>query len=438
VISGAYRHLHRLFPNKNNSLNGKTTMHKNPVSLGLTSAALGLSLALPGFAEADFFEDSKADLEFRNFYFNSDFRQEGASQSKRDEWAQGLLLNVESGFTEGTLGFGVDAMGLLGLKLDSSPDRRNTGLLPVGDDKAPDDYSRAGVTAKARLAKSVLRVGTLLPKLPTVLPNDGRLLPQTFRGAQLTSKDLADMTVNVGRLTANTERNDSGHEDIEAEAKGIKGGRPSDKFDFASASYNWSKALTTSYNYGGLENNYKQHIVTLLHNFALGESQSIKSDLRYARSLKDGNTNIDNTALGARFTYNVSGHGFGIAYQKMSGDTGFPHLAGTDSFLVNYVMISPDFANPDERSWQARYDYDFAALGLPGLSFMTRYLKGDNFARGREEGTEWERNTDIAYVFQSGALKNLELKWRNGSYRSNGGNNIDQNRVIVSYTLPLL
>ncbi|KGF64985.1 OprD family porin [Pseudomonas lutea] len=413
-------------------------MHKNPVSLGLTSAALGLSLALPGFAEADFFEDSKADLEFRNFYFNSDFRQEGASQSKRDEWAQGLLLNVESGFTEGTLGFGVDAMGLLGLKLDSSPDRRNTGLLPVGDDKAPDDYSRGGVTAKARLAKSVLRVGTLLPKLPTVLPNDGRLLPQTFRGAQLTSKDLADMTVNVGRLTANTERNDSGNEDIEAEAKGIKGGRPSDKFDFASASYNWSKALTTSYNYGGLENNYKQHIVTLLHNFALGESQSIKSDLRYARSLKDGNTNIDNTALGARFTYNVSGHGFGIAYQKMSGDTGFPHLAGTDSFLVNYVMISPDFANPDERSWQARYDYDFAALGLPGLSFMTRYLKGDNFARGREEGTEWERNTDIAYVFQSGALKNLELKWRNGSYRSNGGNNIDQNRVIVSYTLPLL
>ncbi|MBD8121347.1 MULTISPECIES: OprD family porin [Pseudomonas] len=413
-------------------------MHKNPVSLGLTSAALGLSLTLPGFAEADFFEDSKADLEFRNFYFNSDFRQEGASQSKRDEWAQGLLLNVESGFTEGTLGFGVDAMGLLGLKLDSAPDRRNTGLLPVGDDKAPDDYSRGGVTAKARLAKSVLRVGTLLPKLPTVLPNDGRLLPQTFRGAQLTSKDLADMTVNVGRLTANTERNDSGHEDIEAEAKGIKGGRPSDKFDFASASYNWSKALTTSYNYGGLENNYKQHIVTLLHNFALGDSQSIKSDLRYARSLKDGNTNIDNTALGARFTYNISGHGFGIAYQKMSGDTGFPHLAGTDSFLVNYVMISPDFANPDERSWQARYDYDFAALGLPGLSFMTRYLKGDNFARGREEGTEWERNTDIAYVFQSGALKNLELKWRNGSYRSNGGNNIDQNRVIVSYTLPLL
>jgi hypothetical protein len=124
----------------------------------------------------------------------------------------------------------------------------------------------------------------------------------------------------------------------------------------------------------------------------------------------------------------------------MKGTTGFPHLDGTDSYLVNYVMISPDFANPEEKSWQARYDYDFAALGIPGLTFMTRYLKGDNFVRTRTlEGTEWERNTDIGYVFQSGALKNLEVKWRNGTYRSNGsGSDIDQNRFIVSYTLPLL
>jgi hypothetical protein len=42
-------------------------------------------------------------------------------------------------------------------------------------------------------------------------------------------------------------------------------------------------------------------------------------------------------------------------------------------------------------------------------------------------------------VFQSGALKNLGVKWRNGTYRSNDkGNDIDQNRFIVSYTLTLL
>lgn len=413
-------------------------MTKNPVSRGFGCVTLGLSLTFPCFAEAGFIEDSKADLEFRNFYFNSDYRQPNASQSKRDEWAQGLILNYESGFTDGVVGVGLDAIGVFGLKLDSGPDRRNTGLLPVGDERAPDNYGRAGVAAKIKLSKTVLRVGTLMPKLPTVLPNDGRLLPQTFRGGQLTSKEIANLTLHAGRLTSNTERNDSGHERIEVDGKGISGGTPSDKFDFASASYNWTKSLNTAYNYGGLQDNYKQHILTLNHNFGVAPGQAVKSDLRYARSLSDGRSNVDNTALGAKFTYSVSGHAFGVAYQRMNGTTGFPHLAGTDSFLVNYVMISADFASPGERSWQARYDYDFSALGLPGLTFMTRYLQGDNFTRGAKEGTEWERNTDIGYAFQTGALKNLELKWRNGSYRSNGGNNIDQNRVIVSYTLPLL
>ncbi|MBT2372538.1 OprD family porin [Pseudomonas fluorescens] len=415
-------------------------MNKSPLALGLTSATLGLTLAFPSFAKADFFEDSKADLEFRNFYFNSDYRQDGASQSKRDEWAQGLILNYQSGFTEGLVGFGVDAIGLLGLKLDSSPDRQNTGLLPVGDDKAPDSYSRMGATAKARISKSVLKVGTLIPRLPTVLPNDGRLLPQTFRGTQLTSQDITDLTFDAGRLTSNTLRNVSGHDDIEVTGKGIKGAVPSDQFDFASANYKWTKNLATGYHYANLENNYKQHIFNLVHTLPLGNTQSFKTDLRYADSSKAGNTNVDNQAFGARFTYSIQGHSLGAAYQRMKGTTGFPHLDGTDSYLVNYVMISPDFANPEEKSWQARYDYDFAAIGLPGLTFMTRYLKGNNFERSRGvEGTEWERNTDIGYVFQSGALKNLEVKWRNGTYRSNGsGSDIDQNRFIVSYTLPLL
>jgi hypothetical protein len=50
-------------------------------------------------------------------------------------------------------------------------------------------------------------------------------------------------------------------------------------------------------------------------------------------------------------------------------------------------MIAADFANADEKSWQARYDYNFAAIGLPGLTLMTRYVTGDNFgANGNRQG----------------------------------------------------
>jgi hypothetical protein len=415
-------------------------MHTPSSASGLTLALFGLTLALPSLAEAAFIEDSKADLKLRNFYFNHDFRQDDAPQSKRDEWAQGLILDYRSGFTEGTVGLGVDALGVYGLKLDSGPERQGTGLLPIGDHKAPDDYSRLGATAKARISQSVLRVGTLIPKLPVVQPSDGRLLPQTFRGAQLTSTDIEDLTLNAGRLTSNTLRNVSGHEDIEVAGKGIKGARPSDRFNFAGGQYTWDRNLSTGYHYGGLDNNYRQHIVNVIHTLPISASQSFKSDLRFADASKDGNTNVDNRAYGARFTYQLQGHSFGAAWQRMKGETGYPRLNGSDPFLVNFVMISSDFANPEERSWQARYDFDFASVGIPGLSFMTRYVKGDNFRYSNgAKGTEWERNTDIRYAFQSNALKNLDVAWRNGTYRSNGnGNDIDQNRLIVNYSLPLL
>jgi len=72
-----------------------------------------ISLTAP--ASADFIKDSKASLELRNFYFNRDYRQTNAAQSKQEEWAQGFLLRYESGFTDGLIGVGVDAIGLLGV-----------------------------------------------------------------------------------------------------------------------------------------------------------------------------------------------------------------------------------------------------------------------------------------------------------------------------------
>ena len=143
-------------------------------------------------------------------------------------------------------------------------------------------------------------------------------------------------------------------------------------------------------------------------------------------------------AFGALFTYRLGAQSFTAGYQHLSGDTGFAYIAGADNALINLVQIN-DFGNQDERSWQLRYDFDFAALGVPGLTFMTRYLSGDNVDRGAglSEGKTWERNTDLAYVVQSGPLKNLGLRLRNATTRSNIGADLDENRFIVSYSLPL-
>ena len=420
-------------------------MSKSPIARGVALAALGTSLTLPTISQAAFIEDSKASVELRNFYMNRDFRNETATKNKAEEWAQGFLLRFESGYPEGTVGFGVDAIGTLGLKLDSSPDRAGTGLLPVGDSgKAADDYSEFGATAKAKISKSTLKIGTLLPKLPAISANDSRLLPQTFQGGWLNSQEISGLSFDAGQMNRVNNRDSSNNQTmvLNGASSGTRGftgaGADSDEFDFAGLSYKWNDQLTTTYNYGALDGLYKQHIVNLVHVLPIADKQSFKTDLRFARSTDDGDTNVDNKAYGAMFTYALSGHSFGLGYQQMDGDTGYAYISGTDPFLVNYVQIG-DFANKDEKSWQARYDFNFASVGIPGLTFMTRYLSGDNIDRGASasEGKEWERDTDIAYVFQEGPLKNLGVKWRNATTRANFGNEYDENRLIVSYTMSL-
>ncbi|MDH4556064.1 OprD family porin [Pseudomonas sp. BN417] len=419
-------------------------MYRTTLTTGLLLAGGPLGLSTP--ALADFVKDGKASLELRNFYFNRDFRQDNAAQSKAEEWAQGFLLRYESGFTEGQIGVGLDAIGLLGVKLDSSPDRAGSGLLKRDREapkRAQDEYGELGLTAKLRASKSTLKLGTLMPKLPVLLANDSRLLPQTFEGGQLNSLELDGLTFDAGRLTQVNQRDSSDYEDMSITTVGVKNIRTrsttSDAFDFANLAYKWNDRLSTGYGFGRLDDFYRQHMLTLNHLLPLGDGQSLKSDLRFARSSDEGGSNIDNKAFGALFTYALGSHAFGLGYQRMSGDTGFAYVNGSDAYLVNFVQIS-DFANREERSWQARYDYNFAAVGIPGLTFMTRYLSGDGIelGAGQADGKEWERDTDIAYVVQSGPLKNLGLKWRNATVRTtNFGSDIDENRLILSYTLPL-
>ena len=405
----------------------------------LAASALGTST----MASAAFLDDSKASVELRNFYMNRDFRQSGAPQSKADEWAQGFIMKIESGYTEGPVGFGLDAIGLLGVKLDSSPDRTGTGILPkTASGDAPDDYGTAGLTAKAKLSETTLHVGTLQPILPVVMRNDSRLLPNIYRGAWLQSKEIKGLTLDVGKLDRTNYRDSSDYQEMTVfnlGARNIQLGstKTSDEFLFAGGKYQFSPELTASYYYGGLDGIYKQHNTQLVHVLPLGDNQSFKTDLRYVRSTDDGGSNVDNDAFGALFTYKIGGHGFTGGYQKMSGDTGFAYISGGDNMLINLLQIN-DFGNQDEKSWQVRYDYDFAALGMPGLTLMTRYVSGDNvnLAAGGE-GEEWERDTDIAYVVQNGPLKNFGMKVRNATVRSNFGSDLNETRLILSYTLAL-
>lgn len=422
-------------------------------------ATMGIGLGLPLLAHADFIKDSKASLELRNFYMNRDYQQ-GVSpansappiitgktpteyKSKSEEWAQGFLLRVESGFTEGTVGVGVDTLGLLGIRLDSGRGRSGTGLLQLDNEtgKAQDDYSSMGATGKLRISKSVLKAGnTLQPRLPVVQASDIRLLPQTFLGTHGNMLELENLNFNAGQLNQVKQRASSDYQELQLNGNSVAS---SDQFRFAGGDYALTKELSLAYYYGGLEDVYDQNFFGLIHTLSLGEGQFLKTDLRYAESHDTGDSeagDLDNKAINGMITYGIDAHAFGLGYQQMNGDNPFPYLSETDPYLVNYVQIG-NFASTEEKSWQARYDLNFATYGIPGLSLMTRYVSGDNIQVGNtNDGKEWERDTDITYLFQSEALKGLGVKWRNATYRSNIAKNtkdLDENRLIVSYTVAL-
>jgi len=399
------------------------------------------TLVFPLTASADFLADSTASVELRNFYFNRDFRN-GPPTSQRDnaaEWAQGAMLRLESGYTAGTIGFGLDAVGMVGLKLDGGDGSGGTGLLPADLSSkngrgSQDEYSKLELTAKAKISQTVLKVGSLAFRTPVVSSNDTRLLPSTFEGAMVTSKDIDKLVLQGGKLQQIKYNSSSDYQDF----GGNRVGGVSDDFRFAGGTYNFTKALSTSLYYGSLENVYQQYFGGVVYEIPLADKQSLKFDLRYSKSTEEGNfRRLDNRAANGMVSYTLGGNVFGAAYQQMNGDDPFPYIANSDPYLVNFVQIN-DFANTQEKSWQVRYDYNFAALGIPGLTFMSRYVSGDNaLVAGSNSGKEWERNTDIGYVIQSGSLKNLGLKVRNATVRSNFGNDLDETRLILSYTIAL-
>ncbi|MNO88828.1 Porin-like protein NicP precursor [compost metagenome] len=402
-------------------------------------------------AQAAFIHDGSGNLELRNFYFDRDFHGDSATQSRRSEWAQGFMLRLQSGYTDGVVGFGLDAAGMLGLKLDSSPDRSGSGLLPRGSDKrAADDYAKAVATFKARLAQSELKAGGLSPQLPLLASNSSRLFPQWFNGVQLVSKDLDRFTFTLLQVDATKLRDSTDYEDLTAMAQqgAYLATVTSDRLRYAGVDYQPLNNLTLSLHTSVLEDLFRRDFAGFKFKTRLGPGD-VFTEWRWFNAREQGRAllgGVDNQTLSTNFGYSVQGHTFSGGYQKVRGDTAYAYVGGTDTYLFSEQQVST-FALANERAWMLRYDYNFAAVGIPGLTFNVRYVKGDQvdpqriasvkgrtLAAGGGEGREWERTTDITYVVQSGALRNVSLRWRNASMRSNFADAADENRVIVGYT----
>ncbi|WP_297834044.1 OprD family porin [Pseudomonas sp.] len=417
-----------------------------------------------------FLDDSKATLEMRNFYINRDNRSGAANPSKQAEWGQGFILDYRSGYTDGPVGFGVDALGMLGVRLDSG---KGTHYNPTGssrggqvfptdsDGRAVNEFSSLGPTFKARISKTEFKLGTLRPTLPVVIYNDGRMLPQTYEGAQFTTRDIDKLTLTAGKLTQAKGRNSTDNQGLSIlGANNANTGQFVNSFLFAGGDYALSKDLTAQYYYGKLEDFYIQHFVGLTHLAQLPVG-TLKTELRgfisdstgknasqagrsegYVSSGYGNSGEVDNRAWSSLFTYSLKGHSVGFGYQRLTGSSDFPFMTegdGVRAYLTTDRSLNT-FQHAGERTLIGTYSYDFASAGIPGLKLSADYLKGQHIATSTGDSHEWYRGTTLEYAVQSGSFKGLNFAWRNGSFRTalSSSRDVDESKVIVSYTLALL
>lgn len=407
----------------------------------LAAACLASGSAMADETSEGFFKGAEVDLTATNFYYNRDFRS-GSGQGKREEWAQGLMIDARSGYTPGVVGFGLDLLGLGDLKLDGSDAEVGTGILPYDEDGARTTFGRVAVTGKAKAGPAELRVGSHITSDLTLKSNTSRLLPQTFEGASLGAAFSNGLELGYKRFDRSWYRDgvDRVHLTITNKDRRFSGTPDSDHLDLFTAGWKVNDQLKLRIEHAELQDIYRQQVASVAYRQPLPVGR-LDTELRYYVSDDVGQALagvVDNRAVNALVAWSVNGQEFALAYQDMSGDSAMPFVGGTDGNVFNWTFIN-DFMERDERSWQARYQLDGKRIGIPGLKFLARYVKGDN-ARPNTyagEGRQWQRDFEIGYTFQSEALKDFSIRWRNGFFRSIYQRDAEENRLMLVYSTSL-
>ena len=441
----------------------------------LSRAALVLPwLGISALAQADsaqsqakgFIEDSTWLVLNRSVFDQRDYRH-GARNSgarnaykprserngKAEEWAYGLMGTLQSGFTQGVVGVGVDAHAYLGVQLDSGGGRAGKArLLGLDNDGQPkNDYSRGGAALKLRLSNTVLSYGEQRVKTPVFSSSDSRLLPETATGFFLTSNEITGLKLVAGHFNESTDRNASSHD--QGFVVNYSNGRQGNSFDLAGAVWNPASIVSASLYSSRYEDSWNQHYLGSTFTQVFDDQRSLSLDLNLYRTTDTGKAlsgQIDNTTWSLVSRYSQGPHAVSLGWQQVDGNTPFDYVTRGAIFIGNAVQMS-DFNAPNEKSWQARYDLNFGAYGIPGLNFTALYVRGFDIDGSHvdrnggyawlgygKDGKHWERDLEARYVVQSGKAKGTTFSLRHNVHRGDTAQaelDGDQIRLAVEYPL---
>ncbi|MDB6145460.1 MAG: porin [Pseudomonas sp.] len=438
------------------------------VTAGTTQLATAAAFVTDQADSKGFVQDTSLNLLLRNYYFNRD-NKNGSHDSV--DWTQGFRANLSSGYTQGIVGFGVDAFGYLGVKLDGGDGTTGTNNMTVGtkangDPKSQNSDGKAGAAVKVRFSKTMVEYGQQQPTTSPVFAIGGsRLLPQTATGVTVMSSEIKGLDVEGGRFTSASSESQM-NSDGELGSEYATNGAKAKSITYGGGKYAISDSLSASLYYGKLEDIWNQYYTNLNYTLPLTDTQSLAFDFNYYLTRDTGSAKvgkIDNNAFSLQAAYSfATAHTVTLAFQKVNGNTPFDYVGvgdnnrGADSiFLANSIQYS-DFNSPGEKSAQIRYDINMASFGVPGLTFMTRYVYGWDidyskvnpdggyggyFSATATDVSHHETNLEAKYVVQTGPVKDLSFRIRQAWHTADAGQidgDTKEFRLIVDYPISIL
>ncbi|MFT4019978.1 MAG: OprD family outer membrane porin [Acinetobacter sp.] len=389
------------------------------LALLLSATAVTAAQASEQSESKGFVEDATGSVLFRTGYLSRDKKNGSADTSS---FGQSAILNIDSGFTQGTIGFGVGVVGDFTFKIGDNKHAANQMLALKSDGSAYDQFTRGGGNVKARFSNTTVRYGTQVLDLPVLASNTARLVPEYFTGTLVTSHEIKNLELVAGKFTK-----DQMSDQVSSDQSNL------DRAIVWGAKYKFNDDLSASYYGLDSKNALERHYANVNYKYPLANESSLAFDLSgyhtkwdqgasaSSSKLSTDSSDRSNNIWAFSTTYSKGAHSAMVAYQQSTGNTGYAYGENADGFQSIYLPNSylSDFNGRGEKSLQAQYNLDFGSLGIPGLTWTTAYVYGwDINTTFSSNNKEREFFNQVKYTVQSGFAKGASLRVRNSLYHS--------------------
>ncbi|MGB9091519.1 MAG: OprD family porin [Pseudomonas farsensis] len=374
----------------------------------------------------------------------------------RDNWLQGNILNYSSGFTQGTVGFAVEAAAYNVIALErgrAAVAGPNNRTLTHSDGDPIGQWSKLGLgNVKARVSNTTLTLGRQSVDTPMIAYIGNRALPSSFQGAFVHSAEFDNLSFDLGTFDRVSPRTEQSLSKFRSEygAAGLQ----TDRASTAGLNYQPFKSLSTSLYASSVEDFWNQYYFGASH--VLGDSSllSLTTGLNYYKTVDAGSKklgDIDNDTYSLSFGLTHQGHTLSASWQQVMGNEYFDYLHETNGIYLANSLLS-DFNGPNEKSLQISYVLNMAQYGVPGLKFNlynargwgidgTHYRGTAYDVRGMDGENHYEWGVGTSYAVQSGILKDSTIRATYTAHRASkaqADGSLDELRLVTTIPFNIL